>query len=60
MRQDIIGLIIGILLIFLLFASGYVTGQHSNEEEYQKLAIENGCGQYNSQSGKFEWLKVNK
>lgn len=60
MQSDTIGIITGIAIVLMVYSSVFWIGESSNQRAIEKLAIENGCGQYNPQSGKFEWLQVNK
>lgn len=50
----------GVILIFVaVFFIGVSLGvQLDNWIVCKPLAIENGCGQYNSQTGDFEWVKT--
>lgn len=50
--------VIFIILIAIVysFAMGMVYEQHL----YQLEAIRHNCGQYNPQSGSFEWLPINE
>lgn len=47
-----------ILLFIAIFLFGIALGANLYEWiQCRPLAIENGCGQYNSQNGDFEWVK---
>lgn len=43
------------LLVTFSLALGFVLGANFSEENMMKLAIKHQCGQYNPQTGNFEW-----
>ena len=54
----ILGLCIGIIMGLL---SGQFSVLNPNIRHTIKMAVESNCGQYNSKTGNFEWIKkVNK
>ena len=56
MNDFAIGLVLG--LILTIMALGIVT--RATKDAYQGEIIKYGCGQYNSQTGLFEWLNQAK
>lgn len=48
------------IAFIFMFALGFVFGLYigtASLEQDNRNAIANGCAQYNSKTGKFEWLK---
>lgn len=55
----IIALIIGGLIVWFSIGTVLVS-DNITTTELKKQAIENNCAQYNSTTGKFEWIKIEK
>ena len=41
---------------FVTFVLGVVTGIAVQTYDLHRVAVRNGCGQYNSKTGDFEWI----
>lgn len=48
-----------VVLIVLCIGFGFIMGSISKSIEVRDIALQLGCGKYNSFTGQFEWVKSN-
>ncbi len=52
------GVLLSVIWVFLVFPGVIARGLDENNHRWTKEAIEHGSGEYNSLTGKFQWIET--